>query len=326
MNDQMDLYQPIMTIARQDMVTLKEGFTVQQALDHIRSHGLGERIVYFYVVDESGQLKGVIPTRRLLTMPLEKPISDLMINRLIMIPQSATILEAYDMLARHKLLALPIVNQQQHIVGVVDIGMFTDEDFQIAECERIEEVFEIIGFRISEIRDASPLRIFSLRVRWLIATIGSGTICALLAGVYEVTLAKSLVLAFFLTLVLGLGESVSMQSMTVTINALRVTRPTLRWYAKEFWKEARIAMLLGAACGLLVGFIVWLSHGAGWVAVAIGSSILLSISAACLFGLSIPTLLHAMRLDPKIAAGPLTLAIADICTVLLYFSVAAVLL
>lgn len=326
MTEQIDLHQPILTIARQDMVTLNEDSTVQQALAHIRSHGLGERIVYFYVVDGDGQLKGVIPTRRLLTLPLEQRLSELMIRRLVTVPQSATILEAHKLLVRHKLLALPVVDQQGHVVGVFDVGMLTGEEFQVAERERIEDVFETIGFRISEIRDASPVRAFSLRVRWLIATIGSGTICALLASVYEVTLAKSLVLAFFLTLVLGLGESVSMQSMTVTIIALRRTNPTLRWFARALWSEARTALLLGAACGLVVGLIVWLSHGSGLAAVAIGSGILFSICAACLFGLSIPTLLHKMKLDPKIAPGPVTLAITDIGTVLIYFSLAAVLL
>jgi magnesium transporter len=89
------------------------------------------------------------------------------------------------------------------------------------------------------------LRAFRFRFPWLLATIGSGTICALLAGRFEVTLAKSLVLAFFLTMVLGLSESVSIQSMTVTIQELRATRPTLRWYAQALRREAGTALLLG---------------------------------------------------------------------------------
>jgi len=150
----------------------------------------------------------------------------------------------------------------------------------------------------------------------------SGTACALLASAFALTLAQSLVLAFFLTLVLGLGESVSIQSMTVTIQALRATRPTLRWYLRTFRREVATALLLGAACGLVVGAIVWFWRGAGWPALVIGSSILSSLFMACLLGLSIPSLLHALRLDPKIAAGPLTLALADVTTLLLYFSIA----
>ena len=104
-------------------------------------------------------------------------------------------------------------------------------------------MFEAIGFHVAQVRDASPLRAFRFRFPWLLATIGSGTICAVLAGAFEMTLAKSLVLAFFLTLVLGLGESVSIQSMTVAIQALRATRPTLRWYLRALRREAGTALL-----------------------------------------------------------------------------------
>jgi len=159
-----------------------------------------------------------------------------------------------------------------------------------------------------------------------VATIGSGTICALLASAYEVTLAKSLVLAFFLTMVHGLGESVSIQSMTITIQALRAMKPTLGWYVRAFWRELCTSLLLGTACGTVVGIIVWLWRRAGLEAFSIGASILLTLCAACFFGLTVPAVLHAFKLDPKIAAGPVTLAFTDIFTLLFYFSLGALLL
>src|SRR5262249_38586617 len=155
-------------------------------------------------------------------------------------------------------------------------------------------------------------RAFRFRFPWLMTTIVSGTACAYLASVYELTLAKSLVLAFFLTLVLGLAESVSIQSMTVTIQALRALHPTRRWYWTAVRRETGTALLLGTACGTIVALIVWLWRGAGPAATAIGGSILLALCAACFFGLSVPATLHALRLDPKIAAGPVTLALTDL--------------
>jgi magnesium transporter len=249
-----------------------------------------------------------------------------MLARVVAIPQTATVLEACEAFVLHKFLAFPVVDEQRRIVGMVDVGLLTEEAFDIAEREQTEGVFESIGFRLSEVRDASPVRAFRFRFPWLLATIGSGTLCALLAGAYEVTLAKSIVLAFFLTMVLGLAESVSIQSMTVTIQALRGTPPTLRWYVRAFRREAGTAALLGAACGIVVGLIVWLWRGAALAGIAIGASILLALCAACLFGLSVPALLHALKLDPKIAAGPVTLAFTDLFTLLFYFSLAAWLL
>ena len=133
-------------------------------------------------------------------------------------------------------------------------------------------------------------------------------------------------MAFFLTMVLGLAESVGIQSMTVTIQALRSTQPTLRWYIGALRREIGTALLLGMACGTAVGLIVWLWRGAGLAAMAIGGSIALALGAACFFGLTVPAVLHALKLDPKIAAGPVTLAFTDIFTLLFYFSLAAVIL
>ncbi len=326
MDQTQHLQEPVLVHARKDFTTLRRDLTVQQALDAIRQHGVAEKIVYFYVLDADDRLVGVVPTRRLLTAPLDKPVAEIMIGRVIAIPQTATLLEACELFVLHKFLAFPVVDEQRRMVGVIDVGVFAEEVVDMSEGERTDELFESLGFRVSQVRDASPVKAFRLRFPWLLATIGSGTLCALLASAYEITLAKSLVLAFFLTMVLGLGESVSIQSMTVTIQALRTMRPTLRWYVNAFRREAVTALLLGAACGSVVGLIVWLWRGTGLAAVAIGSSILLALGAACLFGLSIPALLHALKLDPKIAAGPVTLALTDLFTLLVYFSLAALLL
>ena len=325
-NEPDHLHLPVSAVARKDVATLRQDFTVQQALDAIRQRGVGEKIVYFYVVDADDRLTGVLPTRRLLTAPWEGRLSEVMISRVVAIPQTATVLEACEAFVLHKFLAFPVVDERRRIVGVVDVGLLTEEAFDIAEREQTDALFESIGFRVSQVRDASPVRAFRFRFPWLLATIGSGTLCAVLASAYEVTLAKSIVLAFFLTMVLGLAESVGIQSMTVTIQALRATQPTFGWYVRAFRREAGTAALLGTACGSVVGLIVWLWRGAGFVSFAIGASILLALCAACFFGLTVPALLHALKLDPKIAAGPVTLAFTDIFTLLFYFSLATLLL
>jgi magnesium transporter len=320
------LRQPVTAIARKDFVVLRRDLIVQQALTIIRRSDLGEMIVYFYLIDEQDRLVGVVPTRRLLTAGLDQALSDIMVHPVVTIPHTATVLEACEFFIRHRFLAVPVVDERQHLVGVVDVSMLTGEVFDSAERERTNEVFEIIGFRLSQVRGASPIRVFRYRFPWLGATIGSGLFCALLASAYEATLAQSIVLAFFLTLILGLGESVSSQSMAVTIQALRATRPRLAWYLKELRREMGTAFLLGTACGGIVALVAVLWRRELTTAGVIGTSILLSLCSACLIGLSVPTLLHTLRLDPKIAAGPITLALADLCTLLFYFSLAAALL
>lgn len=321
---QMD--QPVLEVARKDFIELRPEFTVREALKYIRSQQVGEKIVYFYVVGEDGRLVGVLPTRRLLAASPDQMISELMITRVVTIPQKATVLDACEFFIMHKFLAFPVVDEQRRMVGLVDVSIFTEEVFDYAKREKWDEVFETIGFHLEEVQNASPLRAFRFRFPWLAATIGSGVLCALLTSAYEMTLANSLILAFFLTLVLGLGESVAIQSMTVAVQSLRAVRPSAKWYWSALRRESGTAVMLGAACGTVVGLIAWLWRGEGLSAIAIGGSIALALFWACFFGLSIPSLLHALKLDPKIAAGPMTLALADIFTILSYFSLAAYLL
>ncbi len=320
------LNQPVLPYARKDFPELKQDFTIQQALDTIRQQGLGEKVVYFYVVDEQEHLLGVLPTRRLLTAPLNQKLGEVMIRRVVVVPHNSTILDACELFVMHRFLAFPVVDEQRRILGVVDVNLFTQEVLDLGERDQTDEVFEALGFRIAQVRTATPWRAFRLRFPWLLATITSGVLCALLASRFEATINKTLLLAFFITLVLALGESVAIQSMAVTIQALRAVRPTLRWFGSAFRHEAGTAVLLGAGCGILVMLLVFAWRGIGWPAVAIGGSIVLSLCAACLFGLIVPAFLHWLKLDPKIAAGPVALACTDICTLVFYFGLAAILL
>ena len=320
------LEESILRHTRKDFPLLQQDQTVQEALATIRKEGIGEKIIYFYVVDAGKRLVGVLPTRRLLTSPSEKLLSDIMINRVVAIPSTATLLEACELFAMHRFFAFPVVDEQRRVIGMVDINWFTEEVLDLDQGEPPDDLFEAIGFHVSEMRDASPMKAFRYRFPWLLVTIGGGTACAFLSGVFAETLAQSMVLAFFFTLVLGLGESVGMQSMTVTIQALRATRPTVRWYWRTLKREVCTALMLGTSCGGLVCLIVWFWQRHLMAGVAIGGSIVLSLFMACLTGLSIPSLLHACRLDPKIAAGPVTLAITDVLTVLVYYIMGTLLL
>ena len=188
---------------------------------------------------------------------------------------------------------------------------------------RPNEIFELLGFHLAQVREGtSPWRVFRYRFPWLLATIASGTLCALLSGLFEQTLAKSLVIAFFLTMVLGLNESLSIQAMSVTIQSLRAAPLSWRWFLGALRREMASALLLSFGCGVTVFLVVMVWQRAPLAAAVIGGSIALSLLTATGFGVSVPTLLHALKLDPKIAAGPVTLALADIFALGFYFSLA----
>src|SRR2546430_14017828 len=277
--------------ARKDFPLLDVTMTVGEALEHIRHEGVGERVIYFYAVAEQKRLVGVVPTRRLLTASLETSVRQIMVPRVVAVPATATVLDACEFFVLYKFLAFPVVDEQRHVIGIIDANLFAEEILEAGDNQAraagntiapvASEFFEALGFHIEQIRGASPWRIFRFRFPWLLVTVAGGTLSAILAGFFEATLAHSLLLAFFLTMVLGLNESVSMQSMSVTIHALRSAQVTWRWLAAAFRRELMTALLLGAACGLVVALVVWLWRNNRAAAFVIGGSIALSLVPAC---------------------------------------------
>lgn len=154
--DRRHLMQPIVTVSRKDVSTLRESLSVAEALEMIRAQGdaVGEKVVYFYVTDDDDHLVGVLPTRRLLTAAPHTLLREIMVKRVLTLPERATILEGCEAFVMHKLLAFPVVDKERHIVGVVDVGLLADEAFDLAEMEETDALFESIGFRISQVRDA----------------------------------------------------------------------------------------------------------------------------------------------------------------------------
>ncbi len=317
------LNQPIKDLANTSFTALQQDFSVAEALTQIRERGGEDQIIYFYVVNSDQRLVGVVPTRRLLTAKLEARLTDIMLDRVMAIPETASVLEVCEMFVLHKYLAFPVVDANRRLAGVVNVSMFTEEVLDVSEKERMEDVFQAIGFRVAEVQNASPAKAFSLRFPWLVATLGGGIGCAVISSFYQTTLATSIVLAFFISLVLGLGESVAAQSVAVTVQALHGRLPNRAWLRRAIGKEFATALMLGGSFGGIVGILAWLWRGNGATAFVIGGSIGLSMVIACLVGVVVPATLHRLKLNPQIAAGPVSLALADVFTLLVYFNLAA---
>jgi magnesium transporter len=316
------LAQPVASVARKDATLLRADMTIESALAHIRTTGIGEKIIYFYVIDADDRLAGVVATRQLLGNPLETRLRDIMSTRVIALPDTATLLEACELFVLYKLLAFPVVDAQRRVTGVIDISFFAQEVFAMSEDGNHDDVFEAIGLRVEQLRNASPGTAFKHRFPWLLGTIGSGSVCALLAGAFETTLAHALTIAFFLPLILGLNESVGMQSMSLSLQALHAKKSG-RWKMPPgIRRELLTALLLAAASAVIAGLIVWGWRQSPGAAAVVAATILTSLVISGVVGFLVPVLLRRGERDPKIAAGPTTLAIVDIIALLIYFTLA----
>lgn len=317
------LDQPVTQYCRVDFLTLRAEQTVAEALDYLRTQSLEEEVVYLYVLDTDRKLVGVVPTRRLLASPPDRRIADIMQTRVISLPHTAPVLLACEVFLMHRFLALPIVDDAGRMVCVADIKLFTDEVFGLAEHRELSDIFQFIGVKVAQARGpSSALSDFRGRFPWLLCNIVGGVLCAVLSARYEHLLGSVLLLAMFVPVVLALAESVSMQSVTITLQTLHGPRIDWRSFVQAMSREFVAAVLLGVCSGALVMAAAWVWRRESVAALAIGASICLSMITACLLGLALPWAVRLLGRDPKIAAGPIVLAIADLLTLLFYFNLA----
>ena len=320
------LNKPIAEFLRPGPPPLRMDQTVAEALEAIRTTGLEERIFYFYVVDANGRLSGVVPARKLLTESLDRLIGGVMIKRVMSLPEGATLLEACECFILHKFLAIPVVDSEKRLKGIIDVGLFTDEVMELGEGNSTDQLFQSIGIHVQEVLHASPWKAFRIRFPWLAATVSGGVLCAMMAGAFATTLQQRVVLAVFMALVLGLGEAVAAQSLALTVQSLPQSRIRGKWLRVKLQCEALTSILLGVLAGSAVALMVEFFWHDLRSAIVIGGSVVISILMASLIGVLVPTLLRVVHWDPKIAAGPITLAAADLFTVSCYLITAKLLL
>jgi magnesium transporter len=315
------LNQPALDHAHRDFAGIRSSQSVAEALITLRNSDLSSRIVYVYVLDDDGRLCGVVPTRQLLLSAAETSVSDIMVRRVITLPYQATLLDACEMFVLHRLMAFPVTDDEGRILGVIDVDQYTEEISQLDEREESDEIFQIIGVRLAQIRHASVAALFRNRFPWLLCNIAGGIACAIIASFYTELLDQVVVMALFIPVVLALAESVSIQSLTLSLQ-IQHRRPasweTILW---TLGREAPLGLMLGAACGGMVGGIAWLWYRQGGVSGIILVSISLSVMLAACYGLLVPSLLHKLQRDPKVASGPVTLTLTDITTTVVYLGI-----
>lgn len=320
--DQANLNDPVTRHMRKDVTQLHVDQTIGEALASIRRRPVEGRIIYFYVVDGDGRLQGVVPTRRLLLNSPEKPVAEIMVKNVIALPATATVLEACEFFTLHKLLAFPVVDEERRVLGLVDVDLYTGELEDLERREGSDDLFQLIGVHLTAAQQASPVLAFLKRFPWLLCNVGGGIVAAFLAGIFEAELRQAVALALFIPVVLALAESVSIQSVSLAIDALHRRMPRWGELFRKLGTEIFTGGMLGLACGSLVGLVAFLWIGEWRVALSVLGGIAGGVACAALLGVSMPNLLRMLQRDPKVAAGPIALAATDMATLLVYFNLA----
>jgi magnesium transporter len=317
------LHDPILPYVQPPALVLAPDDTIEVALEKARQLPATQIVLYCYVVDNEQRLVGIVPIRRLLTSAADAHIKAVMISDVVAIPYWATVLVAAEYFTNRRFLAFPVVDNSGRLEGVVDVSLFTDDVLTLAR-QSFEGIFQIIGVHATASR--TPWTGFKDRFPWLLCNVAGGLMCAFVSSRYEHLLSVIVVLALFIPLVLALAESVSIQSVTLTLQNLQ--DGPIHWasVSRAVTKELLTALLLGAGCGTLVGTATLIWQRNFLVPAVLAAAIAASMVTACLFGVLMPMGLRALKADPRIAAGPIVLALTDMAALLFYFNLAGLLL
>lgn len=313
-----DLSRPVKEFVVPVPIVLQAAQSIEEAIASLRKQRVDEKIIYFYVVDDKDRLKGVVSTRTLLLKNPELKVADVMDKTVIRISADQTLYDAMEYLTAHRLLALPAIDEEDRLVGVINVDTYMEKSAKVGHAAASHEIFQILGMTLEEGRRRNLWHTYRLRMPWILCNMMGGTACAVISRIFEPVLLKVILLAMFIPLVLTVSESISMQSMTQSLQLVR--KQKLSWYKliERAFGEWKIILLLAFTCGLAVGFISLFWGGGLRPALTIGVGLTMSITLSASIGTAIPLFLHAKEFDPKVAAGPVVLMFSDVITTVIY--------
>lgn len=304
--------------------------TVEEVLHTLQSEKVEQRVEYLYVTDKENRLQGVINLADILYNSPKTRLIDLMNADVISVSEQDPLEKGLKILAQHQILSLPVINADKELVGLLEI--YPNNFDHRYESKKIhyknlkENLFQFIGFSIEQRKHASPWHEYRLRMPWLLCNLVGGLICAVISEVLQKPLVEVVLLAFFIPLVLGLGESIGIQSMTLSLRFLHIRKINWRQVGRRILVEARASFLLGLTSTLIIAIFYFAWSIEILPILAIGLAVICTMIMAALFGATFPVVLHLLRLDPKVAAGPVVLMMADIMTITIYLSLSTLML
>ena len=313
----------LMTI---EYIDLKKEMTVDQALKHIKKVGVdGETIDICYVMDQNRKLEGIIPLRKLILNDGDTVIEEIMETSIISINTHMDQEEISNLFRKYDLLAMPVVDQENRLVGIITI----DDIIDIIELENTEDFHVMAAMEPSEEEylKTSVARLARNRIVWLLILMVSATFTGGIIRKYDDILSSMVALAVYIPMLMDSAGNSGSQSATMIIRGLALGEVSMKDMAKVAWKELRVGLIVGLTLASVNFTRIYFFDGVGvWVAATVSISLLFTIILAKLVGGSLPIIAKKLRLDPAIMAGPLITTLVDAVTLMIYFQLASWLL
>ncbi len=308
-----------------DFMCLDENLTAGDAIKSIQKRSEEKEMVfYLYLTHGEGKLAGVISLRELLLHPAERQLKEIMNPNVISVTTDTEQGEVAHVVSKYDFLAIPVVDNSYSLVGIVTV----DDIIDVIREEASEEFLQMAGAgKDREILLKSTRESAFIRAPWLFASWIGGVMAMLIIGFFEEELSKVIALASFIPVVIGMGGNIATQSSTIIVRGIATGRVNLDESAKVVFKEMRVGILLGLLYGVFLGIIAILGiREPALLGLVVGLSIFFCMVMSATLGTIIPLILKRFDVDAAIATGPFVTTSIDILGVLMYFSVAKLLL
>ena len=307
-----------------DFIALREDTTAGEAIKSLQKEHLDvEMPFYLYAVDEYGNLVGVSSLRQLVVVPPEAPLKAFMTTDVFSVQTSMDQEEVAKIVARYDILAVPVVDETNRLVGIVTV----DDVIDIFREEATEDILKMAGVSGEEfVETQSIARSTRIRLPWLFASCVGGIVAFFIISHFEGSLKKFAYLAAFIPVIMGMGGNIGTQSSTIVVRGLATGRLNIRDTWAVVLKELAVGFILGAIYGLLIGMVAQFQYSLLMLAVSVGFAVISSMSIAALVGSIVPMGFARINIDPAVATGPFVTTAIDIVSVYLYFKIATTLL
>ncbi|WP_018976376.1 magnesium transporter [Saccharibacillus kuerlensis] len=294
--------------------------TVQEATEHIRrSAAMSDTISYLYVVDQERRLAGVVSYHDLFFAEDHQLIGDLMKKRIVSASVTMDQEEAAQLIQRYEFLALPVVDEESRLCGIITV----DDILDIVVSEADEDIAKMGGGSKDIDFDTKAIVAVRRRLPWLILLLFIGLISGSIVNFFENTLNQIVALAFFMPMIAGMTGNTGTQSLAVVVRGLNGRKLNAKTVWKLIRRELIVGIVIGISCGLLITVIAYFWQGNLVLGGIIGVSLLATLIIGTLTGTCIPLLLSRFKVDPAVASGPLITTLNDILSLFIYFGIAS---
>ncbi len=313
-------------IMTSEFLSIHAGMTVADAVETIRHTGVKKETVYvIYVTDRSRVLVGTVELKDLLFARPDEIISDIMNTEVISVPTTEDKESTAALISRYDLLALPVVDSEKRLVGIVTI----DDAVDVITEEATEDI-EIMAAMAPSDKPYLKTGIFSIwlkRIPWLLLLMISATFTGIIISHYESALGQVVILTAFIPMLMDTGGNAGSQASVTIVRGLSVGEIHMKNIFQVLWKEFRVSLLCGITLSVAAfGKAMLIDRTTPLIALVVSITLFASVVVAKLVGCSLPILAKRLKLDPAVMASPFITTIVDAVSLMIYFSVATLLL